>query len=347
MTKRSRGAYSALFQFIEERICNLAPVSIMCDYECSLRNALHSVYPHCLRRPSHYNLVQAARRQALRWPQFFEPINADVTQYRVYCKLMHLPLLPPEHMAQGFELLRAESGTFGRRFRQFMDYVYMAWIEQPVCVFPLCFCLLMYMFFAFNPIFIFSHMSLVLKKGGPLSVIGSESSSSKLVEAYAIGLRPKMRLARKFFHYVNELAKDEMQKAEQLKQLSADIGEADSNKPKFNRQWKNLVKLQWQLKEHKVTVAEYLQTLTMCSSKLNTTSDSAQSTEDLDDDDEDTVQETNLPLCDKCGAAEPQKIVLQPCGHVWKCRQCYEEKSGNIQIACPICKTIAKGHLVF
>lgn len=132
LTKRSKDAYIALFQYIEERICHLEPVSIMCDYEFPLRNALSRIYSHCIRWPSHFHLVQAARRHALSLPQFFDAINADARQFRLFHKLMHLPLLPAELMAQGFDLVCAEASTFGDSFGQFVDYVKLAWISNPV-----------------------------------------------------------------------------------------------------------------------------------------------------------------------------------------------------------------------
>lgn len=132
LTKRCRRAYDALFEFIEERICNLAPVSIMCDYDFPLRNALRHMYPHCMRQPSHFQLVKAALRYALRLPQFFDVIHSDATQCRVFHKLLHLPVLPAELMVRGFKLVCAEASTFGNSFRLFVEYVYNAWIVNPV-----------------------------------------------------------------------------------------------------------------------------------------------------------------------------------------------------------------------
>lgn len=144
LTKRSTAAYVALFEYIEERICNLAPTSIMCDYEFALRNALHRVYPHCIRRPSHFHLVQSARRHALSLPQFFQTINADTLQCRLFHKFMHLPLLPAEKMAEGFELLRAESFTCGHSFRQFVCFLHKKWIAVPVCAMLVTFFVIVY-----------------------------------------------------------------------------------------------------------------------------------------------------------------------------------------------------------
>lgn len=187
----------------------------------------------------------------------------------------------------------------------------------------------------------------ISSQGGPISAIDTESLSAKLVEAYATVLRPKIRTARKFFHFVDELAKDELQRSDQLRQLSAGIGEGVNIKLKFNRHWTTIFKMQRQLKEGQVSVEVFLHTVTNLIGISNTTANGEQSNEVADDDGEDTVAEIPLPLCEECGAAEQRKIVLQPCGHVWSCQQCYEEKSSNSQIACPMCKAIAKGHSTF
>lgn len=145
LTKRSTSAYVALFQYIEEHICQLRPISIMCDYAMPLRNVLHRMYPQCIRRPTQYNLVQAARRLALREPQLCETIMADPNQCRVFHKLMHLPVLPSEHMAAGFQLLRTEARTFGSAFNLFMDDIYAAWIAKPVCSRGYCLVIAIYL----------------------------------------------------------------------------------------------------------------------------------------------------------------------------------------------------------
>lgn len=132
LTKRTTAAYVAMFQYVEEHVCQLVPVSITCDYNMSLRNALRRMYSHCVRRPNHFNLVQAARQYAHSLPQFFEPINTDANQCRVYHKFMHLPVLPAELMAYGFQVLLAECSSFGPPFRMFVEYVRRTWIEPPV-----------------------------------------------------------------------------------------------------------------------------------------------------------------------------------------------------------------------
>lgn len=137
-----------------------------------------------------------------------------------------------------------------------------------------------------------------------------------------------------------------------MQSLSTGSGDVEADKPKkTSRHWNNIVKFQRQLLSGKMKVADFLDILTNKSNSLNITWDDpckAQLIGDSEDEDDgNAAKEINRPLCEECGAAEQRKIVLQPCGHVWNCHQCYEGKSRNREIACPNCETVATGHLRF
>lgn len=192
--------------------------------------------------------------------------------------------------------------------------------------------------------------TLLYVQNQPISVLGSESASAKLVETYTATLMQKIRPGREFFHYVDELAKEELLKADQLQRLTAGSGAVESSRPKGSRHWNAIVRLQRDLQDGKVTVAEFLQTLSINTSPslLSSKSQAGRPTDAQVDDNGDEAEEViELPLCDKCGAAQRQKFVLQPCGHVWKCRHCYHAQNGDRTIACPVCKTSVTGHVMF
>lgn len=136
-----------------------------------------------------------------------------------------------------------------------------------------------------------------------------------------------------------------------MKSLSGS-GDVETDKPcRLSRLWKTIYKYQRELLNGKTTVADFLTILTNTMNALNMPWDSqyrAQPSCDVqDEDDGDAAEEIGLPLCEDCGAAEQRKIVLQPCGHVWKCHQCYVEINRNRPIACPTCTADATGHLMF
>lgn len=175
--------------------------------------------------------------------------------------------------------------------------------------------------------------------------MSSESSASaKLVETNNAVLRPKIRPARKFFHFVDELAKDELLKADELSTGSG-TGHEDG-KPKSNRHANTIVRMQKRVQDGKATVAEFLIILSEPSSALNMSSVFGQQLYDVEDDDGVEMEEQAIELlfCETCGAADQRKIVLQPCGHVCKCKHCYEKNKAS---SCPLCKQIATGYLMY
>lgn len=187
-------------------------------------------------------------------------------------------------------------------------------------------------------------------QGGPISVLGSETSSAKLIETYTAGLLLKIRPGRQFFHFVDDLAKEEMNKADQLATVSTQID--DSIKTKCTRHWNTIVRLQREIQDGKVDVAEFLQTLSIHTRAplMSWNSFGTQLPNEVEDDneeEEEVEEEINLPLCEKCGAAEQRKIVSQPCGHLGKCLQCYEEKTSNGKLSCPVCKASVKDFVIF
>lgn len=136
MTKRTMAAYVALFNYIEENICKLAPVSFMSDYETPLRNAIRMVYPNSSLRGCYFHLTQALRKKASKIRGLFSSINesTDSTgKYRCYHKFMALPLLPKDKLHEGFALLKAESSAFGNAFNEFVEYFDRQWLTKVCC----------------------------------------------------------------------------------------------------------------------------------------------------------------------------------------------------------------------
>lgn len=189
-------------------------------------------------------------------------------------------------------------------------------------------------------------MCILWFQGGPISVVGCESSAAKLVEMCVMAMRPKFRAGRKFFQFVDDLVKDEAMKVEQLQQLTTGSGHVELAKQKNTgvRHWNNIAKMQQKLLDGLTTADEFLQALTNNTSALNMSSESHQ-TWDEDEDADAAEDEFDWPLCETCGEAERQKVVLQPCGHV--CHQCHVARLPIRNVVCPLCNGHVRGSFLF
>lgn len=132
MTRKTKRAYVAILKFIEEHVCNLDPVSFMCDFEDALRSALREVYCISDVRGCVFHFVQACRRNAKKIAGFFAGVNADSAQCDVFEKLLSLPLLPADKIVEAFEALKVEAAGFGDAFQKYVAYMEKTWIKRRV-----------------------------------------------------------------------------------------------------------------------------------------------------------------------------------------------------------------------
>lgn len=302
MTKRTTAAYVALFQFVESNICKLAPSSFMSDYEIALRNAIKTVYPACSRKACYFHLTQAARKRASKIPQFFDKIRTNPNMYRLYHKFLMLPLLPAGKILEGFSILKSESAEHGEVFEDFIDYYHRQWIV----------------------------------KEGPnaISVFEAKSRTNNMVESHNARLKAKIRSNTTLYEFVQNLAKEELRKANQFVQmLKTPEGVFDDPKPKYEKRARMISKWEKKLKNGNTTVANFLKVL------ANRTEDSnmANAGGTAVDESSDEEEIEDLALCVRC-LEKPSRITLQPCGHTPFCLDCFiSAKVVSVVVVCPTC----------
>lgn len=74
MTRKTKEAYVAMFEYIESQVVALNPESVMSDFETALRNAVRLVYK-CSTRVCYFYLCQAVRKNASQIAGFLPTIN--------------------------------------------------------------------------------------------------------------------------------------------------------------------------------------------------------------------------------------------------------------------------------
>lgn len=128
MTRKTKTAYIALFEYIESNICHLDPSSFMTDFESGMRNAIRHVYPACNLRGCYFHYTQAIRKKGRKIPGFFEAIVKDKAMHRLFRKFLVLPLLPSDKIKSAFDRLEYAAQSFGTTFDEFIKYFKMQWI---------------------------------------------------------------------------------------------------------------------------------------------------------------------------------------------------------------------------
>lgn len=129
MTRRTKRAYAAVFQFIESEICKMDPDSFMTDYEQAMRNAIREKWPNCELKACYFHFTQAVRKYAsIHCPGFLNVIVKDNTMNRLFHKFLVLPLLPATQIDSAFVLLKAEAQSYGAVFKKFIEYFEAQWI---------------------------------------------------------------------------------------------------------------------------------------------------------------------------------------------------------------------------
>lgn len=122
-------------EYIHDNICSLEGSSFMTDYESAMRNAIADQYPGMKIRCCWFHFCQAVKRRASSHAGFVHFIRNNLLEREVYYKLMCLPLLPPDMILTGFDILKkkAERIKF-KPFHDFMHYYERQWMIR-VCIY--------------------------------------------------------------------------------------------------------------------------------------------------------------------------------------------------------------------
>lgn len=130
MTDKSAASYKAIFHYIESKIFRLQPSQFMADFESGLRPAIWDFYPNSKLHGCWYHYCSSLRRRLLNM-SMYDLITNNSEAKSIYRKMLSLPLLPPESIIGGFDLIKekARKNKLYRPFKNFFDYFQKFWLN--------------------------------------------------------------------------------------------------------------------------------------------------------------------------------------------------------------------------
>lgn len=136
MESKFTNNYVQLFKYITENLLKLEPVTIHSDYEASLLKALRKTFPCASLVGCWFHYCQAIRKRLgrNRGRKFFVELKSNAEAYKIYRKILDLPLLPAKNIAEGFSIIHKEitekrlDGFFKHIFAYFKSY----WLPKAI-----------------------------------------------------------------------------------------------------------------------------------------------------------------------------------------------------------------------
>lgn len=130
MTNKAAKLYETIFKHIEDNVFKLQPAQFMADFEAGLRKALNSYYPNSNLFGCWYHYCAAVRRRLMTLAMY-RVINDDPEGILIYRMLLSLPLLPRDHILDGFEFVKDEARKHRlfKEFKEFFKYFNYFWIN--------------------------------------------------------------------------------------------------------------------------------------------------------------------------------------------------------------------------
>lgn len=129
MSGKATRLYEEVFKFIENKIFTLKPSKFMTDFEAGLRKALNNIYPDATLHGCWYHFVAAVRRRILSH-KLYELIKENPIVKFIYRSLLNLPLLPPEDILNGYNIIKleAKNSAFYEQLKPVLDYFESFWL---------------------------------------------------------------------------------------------------------------------------------------------------------------------------------------------------------------------------
>lgn len=127
MSNKSTSAYEAIFNYIEIEVFEMKPMAFMTDFEAGMRKAIKKCYPDAKLYGCWYHFCAAVRRK-MTSNRLRKLIDGNRVAMGIYCKLLRLPLLPPDHIEEGYKLIVKEArakrlcSDFSKLFTYFENY---------------------------------------------------------------------------------------------------------------------------------------------------------------------------------------------------------------------------------
>lgn len=132
MDKRTKAAYSAVFDFINTKIFDLAGTKMFyTDFELAIRNALREKYPASKLSTCHFHFAQAVQKNASKIKGLTEFIRENESARNIYYRFIYLALLPPNDIIPMFNHLKSEVKDLSNtKMTKFVSYFCRQWIKK-------------------------------------------------------------------------------------------------------------------------------------------------------------------------------------------------------------------------
>lgn len=131
MSGKSAKEYEAVIRYIENNVFNLEPSQFTTNFEPGLRKALILCYPLAIISGCWFHYCSAIRRKVLSL-RLYGLISENRNARSINRKLMNLPLLPPQSILEGYEIIRneAKSNGFLLAFKKVFEYYEGFWLRE-------------------------------------------------------------------------------------------------------------------------------------------------------------------------------------------------------------------------
>lgn len=131
MSNKSSEAYEAILKLIEKELFEMKPSSFMMDFEAGLRKAVQKCFPAARIYGCWYHFTAAVRRKMTSF-KMRKWLKNNKEALAIYLKLLRLPLLPREHIFEGFNLIKKEAHEkeFYSKFQKLLSYFEKYWMSM-------------------------------------------------------------------------------------------------------------------------------------------------------------------------------------------------------------------------
>lgn len=131
MTRKTADAYTAVFEFIEQKLFKLKPFEFMTDYEDGMRLAIRKRWPNAQIHGCWFHFKRAINRKCRSFGmKRILDKNGNATQ--VKDMLLNIPLLPSAQTHEGYANIKAFAKEKGleRCFAGLFVYFERYWLKQ-------------------------------------------------------------------------------------------------------------------------------------------------------------------------------------------------------------------------
>lgn len=131
MTRKTAGAYSGLFEFVEKKLFNLEPTETMTDFEEGLRSAIKSRWPNASIKGCLWHFKRAIEKKckSLGMHNLFKK---NKVARKIKSMLMNVPLLPEHLLVDGYQSIKdfTHRNKLNKRFEEVFSYFEGYWLKQ-------------------------------------------------------------------------------------------------------------------------------------------------------------------------------------------------------------------------